>query len=68
MDVARKDFVEVFGGDDPQMLADHLAGVKRVPTAGYEDGFRATVLAIQCAQAVAGRKRIVFENDWFELS
>jgi hypothetical protein len=39
-----------------------------VPTAGYEDGFRATVLAIQCAQAVAGRKRIVFENDWFELS
>ncbi len=68
VDVARKDFVEVFGGDDPRMLADHLAGVKRVPTAGYEDGFRATVLAIKSAQAVAESKRIVFEDEWFELS
>ncbi|MCU0770793.1 MAG: Gfo/Idh/MocA family oxidoreductase [Verrucomicrobia bacterium] len=68
VDMARKDFVEVFGGDDPGLLRNHLSEVKRVPTGGYEEGYRATVLAIKSAEAVAQSKRILLEDEWFELT
>jgi len=68
VDVARNDFVEVFGADDPDSLAEHLAEVKRAPTAGYEVGFQSAVLAVKAAEAVAGGKRIPLQDDWFELS
>jgi predicted dehydrogenase len=68
VDVAHRDFVEVFGADDPDMLNEHLAEVKRVETAGYEEGYQAAVLAIKAAEAVSRGKRIVLEDEWFELS
>lgn len=68
VDVARKDFVEVFGADDPDMLNEHLEGVKRVETAGYAEGYQAAVLAIKAAEAVSASKRIVLRDEWFELS
>ena len=68
VNVARNDFVEVFGADDPEALAEHLSEVKLVDTAGYREGFQATALAIKTAEAVAGGKRVEMQNEWFELS
>jgi predicted dehydrogenase len=68
VNVARNDFVEVFGADDPDLLSEHLSEVKRVDTAGYREGFQATALAIKAAQAVATGKRLVLDDEWFELS
>jgi len=67
VDVARTDFVEMFGEEDLQAVSDHLAGVKRVPTASAAEGFQATVLAIKANEAVVGGKRIVLQDEWFEL-
>lgn len=67
VNVARSDFVEMFGAEDPQAVADHLAEVKRVPAADALEGFRATVLAIKANEAVVGGKRIVLQDEWFEL-
>lgn len=68
VDVAREDFIDVFGADDPEALSDHVADVKRVATAGWDEGFQAAVLAIKAAEAVADGKRIILEDEWFELS
>lgn len=68
VNTARADFVEVFGADDAQAISDHLAEVKRVPTAGYMEGFHAALLGIKAAEATRTGQRIVFEEDWFELT
>jgi len=67
VDTARSDFVDMFGADDVQALADHLASVKLSPTANAADGFAATVLAIKANEAVMQRKRIIMEEHEFEL-
>jgi len=66
---ARRDFTEVFGDDDLEALKAHLNDeVKLHPSAGPLEGFRATVLAIKAAEAVAGKQRITLDPASFELA
>lgn len=56
-------------GNDPKALKEYLAplGKSRAPAAGYEQGFEATVLAIKANEAITKGKRIVLQNEWFEI-
>jgi hypothetical protein len=38
------------------------------PTAGFLDGFQATVMAVKANEAVVTGNRIQFKPDWFELA
>ncbi len=68
LNTARRNFVEVFGDDDPDALKAHLTEeVKLHPSAGPLEGYQATVLAIKSAEALATQQRIILNNDWFEL-
>jgi len=64
---AAEDFVSVFGSDDPQALAEHLAKIHRLPAAGYLEGFQAAVTAIKAHEAVMSGQRIGFKPEWFDL-
>lgn len=69
VETAKHDFKEVFGGDDPEALKEHLASeVKLHPNAGPLEGFQATVLAIKAAEAVAAHQRIALDPASFELA
>jgi hypothetical protein len=54
-------------------LADHLATIVRGreqsrQTAGYQEGYAATVIALKVNEAVNTGKRIEFQKEWFELA
>lgn len=66
------DFEANYGRGDKQALAEHLAGIvsgreTSRQTAGYQDGFAATVFALKVNEAVNAGKRIEFQKEWFEL-
>lgn len=66
------DFESNYGKDDKSALRDHLEGIVRGreqsrQTAGYQEGFAATVLALKVNEAVNTGKRIELEKAWFEL-
>jgi len=63
-----EDFTASFG-NDAKALKDYLATLNksRAPAAGYEQGFEATVLAIKANEAITNGKRIVLQNEWFEI-
>ena len=67
VDIARKDFVEMFGAEDAQAVADHLASVMLVPAANADEGFAATALAIKANEAVMKQDRLILNNDLFQL-
>jgi predicted dehydrogenase len=54
--------------DDKEQLKESLAKVPRKLAAGYEEGFRATVLALKANEAVITGKRIELKPEFFELS
>jgi len=64
-----KDFAESFG-DDEAALLDYLKELeaKRLPAAGFQDGFEATVLAVKANEAIQTGKRIELKPEWFELA
>ncbi len=67
------DFQTNYGSDDKQALADHLATIVRGreqsrQTAGYQEGYAATVIALKVNEAVNTGKRIEFQKAWFELA
>jgi predicted dehydrogenase len=67
------DFQANYGSDDKQALADHLATIVRGreqsrQTAGYQEGYAATVIALKVNEAVNTGKRIEFQKEWFELA
>jgi predicted dehydrogenase len=66
---AVEDFVSGFGDADPKALAEYVAGVgkDKMPAAGYQEGFEATVTALKANEAILGAKRIVFQPEWFKL-
>jgi len=67
------DFRANYGSNDQQALADHLATLARGreqsrQTAGYLEGYAATVFALKVNEAVTTGKRIDFKKEWFELA
>ena len=63
---------EAYPGDDgailEQIAAPRAEMNKKRPTAGYLQGFQATVAAIKANDAVAGNKRVEVPRDLYELS
>lgn len=65
---AVEDFTSTYG-DDAAALAEHLSkNIKRLPAADYLDGYRATVLAIKAAEAVAKNQKVSISKDLYELA
>ncbi|MCS1411701.1 MAG: Inositol 2-dehydrogenase [Verrucomicrobia subdivision 3 bacterium] len=64
-----EDFVLSFGDDDPEALVEYLADLdeSRIPSAGYEIGYEATVTALKINEAVVTGKPVTFEDQWFDL-
>jgi predicted dehydrogenase len=54
--------------DDPDSLADTFSNVVKKPTAGYLEGFQATVIAIKANEAAIAGKRIEINPDLYKLS
>jgi len=54
--------------DDPDGLAEIFSKVQKRPTAGYLEGFQATVIAIKANEAAVAGKRIELKPDMYELS
>jgi predicted dehydrogenase len=66
---AMKDFVEQFGDDDKEAMADALkaATVNNHPAASWRDGFEATVMALKGNEAVMKKARIEIPASLFEV-
>jgi hypothetical protein len=64
-----EDFKSNFGDSDPKALREYLASLskKKVVSAGYEQGFEATVIAIKANEAITTGQRITFQKEWFDI-
>ena len=56
-----------YGEDDVDGLHEHLSKVPRRASAGFIEGFRATVMGLKANEAVLAGKRIELKPEWFEL-
>lgn len=65
---AVEDFAATFDVADKKALAQHVAGLKMLPAAGWREGLAATVLAIKTNEAIAGGKRVALSKEMFELA
>ncbi len=66
---AVKDFNESFGDDEAGLL-DYLKELegKRLPAAGFQEGFESTLLVIKANEAIQTGQRIELKPEWFELA
>jgi hypothetical protein len=64
---AKEDFIANYGEDDAKGLAEQLAKVARRPSAGYQEGFSATVTAIKAHEAILNKQVVTFKPEWYEL-
>lgn len=66
---AVEDFIATFGEDD-DALVEYLVDInkKKLPAAGYQDGFESTVLVMKANEAIRAKQRLVLKDEWFELS
>jgi len=66
---AAKDFVEQFGDDDKEALADALraASLNNHPSASWRDGYEATVMALKGNEAVMKKGRVEIPASLFEV-
>jgi len=55
-------------GDDPVAIGEQAAKVQRRPSAGYLEGYRATVTAIKTNEAILSRERVELKREWYELA
>jgi predicted dehydrogenase len=63
---AVEDAMDAYAGDQ-DAIAELVSKIKLRPTAGFLEGYQATVLAIKANEAVVSRQRIEFKPEWFEL-
>jgi hypothetical protein len=68
MTAAEEDAIAAFGAEDQASIADQLSKVHRRPTAGFQEGFQATVLAIKANEALTTGKRLELNTGAFELT
>jgi len=64
---AVEDFQAAFKSTDLKALAKHLESAPRLPAAGYQEGFEATVLALKANEAVMKGARIELKPEWFKI-
>lgn len=63
------DFISSFGADDEAALKEYLADLQKskLPYAGFQEGYEATVLALKGHEATVTGQRIVLKDEWFLL-
>jgi hypothetical protein len=64
---AEENYKASFGTDDPDGLKEVLAKVVRRASAGYLEGYQATVTAIKANEAILSRQRIEIKPELYEL-
>lgn len=64
------DYASNYDANDTAGLVEYLAGLSksRLPAAGYQEGYEATVIALKANEAIQKGQRIVFEKEWFDLA
>ena len=67
--VAVEDFEALFGDDDPDALAEHLAETNKnkLPYATHQDGFGSVVIAAKANEAINTGKRIEWSESEYSL-
>jgi predicted dehydrogenase len=65
---AVEDFTSNFG-DNVEALKEYLVGINKSkqPSADYQDGFEAAVVAIKANEAILKGQKITFQKEWFEI-
>jgi len=63
-----RDYKAAYGEDDLQGLREALAKTPRKPSAGYLEGYRATVIAIKANEAILSGQRIELKPESYELT
>ena len=63
-----EDFTSNFGGD-AKALREYLAGLSKskLPAAGWQEGYEATVSAIKANEAIVKGQKIALQKEWFEI-
>jgi predicted dehydrogenase len=61
------DFIATYGSDDLTTLVEQLSKIPKKPSAGFIEGFQATVTALKINEAVVSGQRLSFKPEWFEL-
>jgi predicted dehydrogenase len=63
-----EDFVTNFG-DDAKALKEYVWSLEKdkLPAAGYREGYEAAVTVIKASEAINTKKRIVFQDEWFQI-
>ena len=64
-----EDFIASFSPNDTAALKEYLAGLakSKLPAAGWQEGYEATVIAIKANEAILKKQRIAFEKEWFQV-
>jgi hypothetical protein len=67
--VAVEDFEALFGDDDPEALAEHLAETNKnkLPYATEQDGFESVVIAAKANEAVNSGTRVEWNESEYSL-
>lgn len=63
-----EDFSATFNPNDKAALQEYLADLKLQPTAGYQEGLEATIVALKANEAILKKQRIEIKKEWFELA
>ena len=65
-----EDFTSAFGGGDDEALVDYLKDMtaSRLPAAGYQEGYEATVSVIKGHEAVMKKQRIEIPSELLNLA
>jgi predicted dehydrogenase len=64
---AAEDYKAAFGEDDVDGLMEELGKKRRRASAGYLEGFQATVTAVKANEAILTGKRVELKPEWYEL-
>lgn len=66
-----EDYSSAFDVNDKAAMKEYLDDIQkksRVPAAGWQEGYEATVVSIVANEAITKGKRIQFEKAWFEVA
>lgn len=64
---AKEDFITNYGDTDAAGLSEALAKVSRRASAGYQEGFNATVTVIKANEAIMNKQPLALKPEWYEL-
>lgn len=65
---AVEDFKSTFDIKDVPALREYLSSLTLQPTAGYKEGFAATVIALKINEAITKGEKVVFAKEWFDVA